>query len=97
MADRTRRAIRLTYPATGESVVAELLDDEAPEVFTRFEVDDIVFPVVVAGRRRGEEGGGARRERGPEQPCGRAAGCHGTAPPAGGKGSASLAHYNPGG
>ncbi len=27
-----RRTIRLTYVATGESVVAELLDDEAPEV-----------------------------------------------------------------
>lgn len=28
----TRRQIRLTYPATGESVLAELLDDEAPNV-----------------------------------------------------------------
>ena len=27
-----RRQIRLTYVATGESVVAEMLDDEAPEV-----------------------------------------------------------------
>ena len=28
----TNRKIRLTFPATGESVVAELLDSEAPEV-----------------------------------------------------------------
>jgi hypothetical protein len=28
----SRRTLRLTYVATGESVVAELLDDEAPEV-----------------------------------------------------------------
>ncbi len=27
----TRRRIRLTFPTTGESVVAELLDDEAPQ------------------------------------------------------------------
>src|SRR5439155_21960557 len=27
-----RRQIRLSYPATGESVVAEMLDDEAPEI-----------------------------------------------------------------
>ncbi len=27
-----RRHIQLTYPATGESVIAELLDDEAPEL-----------------------------------------------------------------
>jgi hypothetical protein len=27
-----RRHLRLTYPATGESVLAELLDDEAPNV-----------------------------------------------------------------
>ena len=27
-----RRQVRLTFPATGESVVAELLDDEAPNV-----------------------------------------------------------------
>ena len=32
MAEPHRRTIRLTYVATGESVVAELLDDEAPEV-----------------------------------------------------------------
>src|SRR5262245_27199664 len=32
MADSTRRRIRLTYVATSESVVAEMLDDEAPEV-----------------------------------------------------------------
>src|SRR6266702_742847 len=32
MPDPPRRHIRLTYVATGESVVAELLDDEAPEV-----------------------------------------------------------------
>ena len=32
MAESNRRRIRLTYVATGESVVAELLDDEAPEV-----------------------------------------------------------------
>ena len=32
MASTSRRHIRLTYVATGESVVAELLDDEAPEV-----------------------------------------------------------------
>jgi hypothetical protein len=32
MAEPNRRKIRLTYVATGESVVAELLDDEAPEV-----------------------------------------------------------------
>src|SRR4051812_47086063 len=28
----TRRRIRLTFVATGESVAAEMLDDEAPEV-----------------------------------------------------------------
>ena len=27
-----RRQVRLTFPATGESVIAELLDDEAPHV-----------------------------------------------------------------
>jgi hypothetical protein len=32
MAQPTRRKIRLTYVATGESVTAELLEDEAPEV-----------------------------------------------------------------
>ena len=32
MSETNRRHIRLTYVATGESVVAELLDDEAPEV-----------------------------------------------------------------
>src|SRR5438477_2659845 len=32
MAEPHRRTIRMTYVATGESVVAELLDDEAPEV-----------------------------------------------------------------
>jgi hypothetical protein len=32
MSGPTRRRIRLTYVATGESVVAEMLDDEAPEV-----------------------------------------------------------------
>jgi hypothetical protein len=31
MAEPSRRRIRLTFVATGESVVAELLDDEAPE------------------------------------------------------------------
>ena len=28
----TRRRIRLTYPATGESVIADMLDDEAPTI-----------------------------------------------------------------
>ena len=32
MAKANRRQIRLTYVATGESVCAEMLDDEAPEV-----------------------------------------------------------------
>src|SRR5947207_15870469 len=32
MPTTNRRHIRLTYVATGESVVAEMLDDEAPEV-----------------------------------------------------------------
>ena len=32
MSEPNRRKIRLTYVATGESVVAEMLDDEAPEV-----------------------------------------------------------------
>jgi hypothetical protein len=32
MGEVTRRQICLTYVATGESVVAEMLDDEAPEV-----------------------------------------------------------------
>ena len=32
MAESNRRKIRLTYLLTGESVVAEMLDDEAPEV-----------------------------------------------------------------
>src|SRR6476469_8823480 len=32
MTGQDRRTIRLTYVATGESVVAEMLDDEAPEV-----------------------------------------------------------------
>ena len=32
MPETSRRTLRLTLVATGESVVAELLDDEAPEV-----------------------------------------------------------------
>jgi hypothetical protein len=32
MSMRSRRKIRLTYTATGESVIAEMLDDEAPGV-----------------------------------------------------------------
>src|SRR5438034_8444765 len=32
MPSSDRRSIRLTYVATGQSVVAEMLDDEAPEV-----------------------------------------------------------------
>src|SRR5262245_38866565 len=32
MREQDRRRVRLTYVATGESVVAEMLDDEAPEV-----------------------------------------------------------------
>ena len=32
MAAPNRRKLRLTFVATGESVIAELLDDEAPEV-----------------------------------------------------------------
>ncbi len=32
MTESNRRKIRLTYVATGESVLAEMLDDEAPEV-----------------------------------------------------------------
>jgi len=32
MSEPNRRRIRLTYTATGESVVAEMLDDEAPDV-----------------------------------------------------------------
>lgn len=32
MTTPTRRTICLTYLATGESVLAEMLDDEAPEV-----------------------------------------------------------------
>jgi hypothetical protein len=32
MSQRDRRKIRLSFPATGQSVIAEMLDDEAPEV-----------------------------------------------------------------
>jgi hypothetical protein len=32
MPEPSRRTIRLTFVATGESVIAEMLDDEAPEV-----------------------------------------------------------------
>src|SRR5438876_33604 len=32
MMEPNRRRIRLTYPTTGQSVLAEMLDDEAPEV-----------------------------------------------------------------
>ena len=49
------RHIRLTYPATGESVLAEMLDDEAPSVCQRVWE---IFPVetkVIHGMYSGAE------------------------------------------
>ena len=66
-----------------DDVPGVLLHDEAAQRIARFEMDDIIFPVVAAGgligRRRGREKGGGQDGR--DEHGGRAAVHGGTAPP----------------